>query len=329
MTFFNKEWSIFMALKDEFTLDNVYSYVQACVDIAHYLSVLNAEGRTSIVLPSRGSFPVYKTADHIREYLGHIPHNWLLLPFTADSSQNVSSDVARRHWVKVLAAESTGKPNKHWGFFRANEAKLLRRDPPLRPFSIGPFTMIDTAISGQAATEILGALDDEHLDYHLLLLVDEMGKKLRPEYRRVIETNKRVTLIPVKSLYTEDRGCAMMGITTALFPTLTNEDFVMSMTLELPFKRLLWQNGIKIEKLSSASEFYSYLHAMHFYASKVCLGVPFENDDQAVVEWFLNVLSNNLNLVNPESTIAACQSLVAWGKMDVTSSMAVRVYTNQ
>jgi len=57
-----------MTLKDELTIDNVYSYVQACVDIAHYLSILHSEGRSSIVLPSRGAYPVYKTADHVREY---------------------------------------------------------------------------------------------------------------------------------------------------------------------------------------------------------------------------------------------------------------------
>lgn len=316
-----------MALKDELTIDNVYSYVQACIDIAHYLSIFHAEGRSSIVLPSRGAYPVYKTADHVREYLGHIPHKWLLLPFTADPSQQIPSDVSRRHWVKVLAAECIGRPNDHWLFYRENEAKLLRRENKAHPDSLGPFIMIDTAILGQAAIEILEALDSEHLDYHLLLLVDEMGCRLRPEFKRILEANNRVTLIFVNSLYTEDRGCAMMGITTALFPSLTFKDYVMSMTLQLQFKSVLWWEGLKTEKLYSASKFYSYLHAMHFYASKVCLGVTYDDDDRAIVEWFLNVLCHNLNLVNRESTIAACQSLVAWGRLDVTPSMAIRIYT--
>lgn len=119
----------------------------------------------------------------------------------------------------------------------------------------------------------------------------------------------------------------MMGITTALFPSLTSQDYVMSMTLELPYKGVLWWEGLKTEKLYSASKFYSYLHAMHFYASKVCLGKAYEDDDRAVVEWFLNVLSNNLNLVSRESTLTACKSLIAWGRLEVTPSMAIRIYT--
>ena len=35
-----------MSLADELCSDNVYGYVQACIDVAHYLSTLRAEGLT-------------------------------------------------------------------------------------------------------------------------------------------------------------------------------------------------------------------------------------------------------------------------------------------
>jgi hypothetical protein len=312
-----------MALLDELNFENVLSYAKACVDVAEHLSLMHMDGRRNIILPSRGAFPIYKTADHVREYLGHIPHDWLVFPFTSDDSQGVDSAVARRHWARVVAAESTGRVNDNWLYYQKSLDRL-GLESSASPSKVGKFVMIDTAISGRAAVEITAAMDEADLDYHLLLVVDANGARLRPEYKRILDQSERITQIPVKSLYTEDRGIALMGITTALFPSMTTGDFVMSVWAKLPFKARMWFDEVEADTLATVSDFYAYVHSMHFYASKLALGRPFD-DDEAAVNYFLNSLVSSIDLVSNETTLKASGVFRKWGAIETTSSLAIRI----
>jgi hypothetical protein len=313
-------------LAHELTLQNVLAYAKACVDVAETLSILHTDGRRNVVLPSRGAVPIYRTADHVREYFDFpsVEHDWIIRPFTADPCQNVDTETARTHWVEVVAAESTGEPNDSWNYYQECIQRMGDK-PATAPASLGPFVMIDTAVSGRAASEIVHAMESCRLDYHLILVVDQMGSKMRQEYQRVLSAYKnRITQISVPNLYTEDRGPALMGTTTVLYPELTRGRHVMSTWLELPFKGVLWDDCHAIPTMTGISQFFSYLHAMHFHATKIVLKRPF-GDDEAAVEYYRKSLIANEHLAGKDATFQASRELFSHLDVELTSSLAFRV----
>ncbi len=316
------------SLRDDLCFDHVFEYARACVEVARCLSVLHAEGRHSIVLPSRGAYPIYKTADHVREYFGsqYIPHKWMVLPFTADACQGIATAQVRAHWSNVAVAESTGIENSSW-IFNREFRRSLGYESSQCPGRLGPFVVIDTAISGRAACEIIDALEIARADYHMILVVDSGGSQIRPEFRRRLSaSSSRVTQIVVPRLYTEDRGLALMGMTTLLYPRSGDRDHVGSSWITLEHVPTLYWGVGAVPAMTTLTHFYSFLHAMHFYATKLVLKQQF-GDDKEAVEYFLKSLIANEHLVSEESTLACCRSILGTDEIEVTSSMAVRIWS--
>lgn len=247
----------------------------------------------------------------------------MTLPFTADASQGLSAFQTRFHWVGVLAAESTGCPNNHWEF-QQEFLRSINGAREKRPSALGKFIMIDTAISGQAAVDITTAMDEWGLDYRLILLVDDNGKRLRPQFRRQLDANGRVHQIPLNRIYTEDRGAALMGMTTALFPARTKGAFVASLQADLPFKAIFY--GLHRDApIRDPSQYFSYVHALHFYATKVVLGKEFSGEDEQAVEYFRTRLQADEQLAGPDSSLRLCKLFGKLGRIEITGSLSVRV----
>lgn len=312
-----------MSIKNDLTVSNVVAYAQACADVSDHLCYHVADGRSAVVLPSRGAYPIYKTADHIREYEDSVKHAHTIdiIPFTFDTCQEAKSHLVREHWVKVLLAESSGARNDEWDFYQKGLSQLGKKFRS-EPRKYGKFVMIDTVISGQAAVEILDALERHSLDYHLILVADNNGESIKSEFRRELEKNRsRHTLINVPRLYTEDRGPAMMGMTTLLLPDLMAGSRFMSVWSLVP--------GVDkanrfVQGINSVEEFYSCLHAMHFHASKIALGVPY-GDDLRDLNIFREALLENLKWTQREETEQVFSEFSRFGELNATSSMAVRI----
>ncbi|WP_139211657.1 MULTISPECIES: hypothetical protein [Pseudomonas] len=84
------------------------------------------------------------------------------------------------------------------------------------------FIFVDTVVSGRAICEIFDAFEREGLDKcFFLLIVDKQGQSLKPEFRRRIDEMVnlgRCETINVTSLFTEDRGPAVSGVWSTVYP---------------------------------------------------------------------------------------------------------------
>ncbi|MFR9680406.1 hypothetical protein [Acinetobacter sp. SEK570] len=89
------------------------------------------------------------------------------------------------------------------------------------------FIFIDTVVSGQAICEIIDHFNANDLNnFYLILIVDENGEKIKPEYRRILDQYigmQQCTLIEVKKLYTEDQGPAVSGIWSTVYPQIMSK----------------------------------------------------------------------------------------------------------
>jgi hypothetical protein len=105
---------------------------------------------------------------------------------------------------------------------RSLAGKLAVGGKRVRSGANGRFIFIDTVVSGRAISEIMDAFSAHGLtNCHFLLLIDERGRKLRPECDHIIremEARGRATRILVDNIFTEDEGPAMSGIWTVTMP---------------------------------------------------------------------------------------------------------------
>ena len=238
-----------MALEDKINRGTILSYASACVEVARTCARLGAEGYRHSVIPSRGAAPiehgalsyfhtVVKSAigpenqisalwKHIESPLG----SSLYLPFTANSCaemDSIESSQIRTFWVKVLAAILRGDlDDPHYRFFTYTRDTICRvgfKSTLEDKIRSNKFVFLDTVVSGRAIIEILDAFQAEGLDEcHYILVVDENGAKLQPEYQRRLNrlsAEGRATLLYVDSLFTEDQGPAVSGIWCLSCPEL-------------------------------------------------------------------------------------------------------------
>jgi len=172
------------------------------------------------VIPSRGAHPFYEGAVHYayRTRTGTVPIppfqrvETLYLPFTADvgSSEPFETSNIRRYWSRTLAAivrrDNNDVAYRLHEFLRENCKGLAIGNTTIKTATSSKFIFVDAVVSGQAISEIFDAFDENGLtDCHFLLLVDELGKKLKPKYRRRIEGMRiaqKATIIPVESILT-------------------------------------------------------------------------------------------------------------------------------
>ncbi|WOF45097.1 hypothetical protein KNJ79_09590 [Sphingopyxis indica] len=238
-----------MALSDVITPKTIYSYAEACVQVARTSLRLGREGYRYAIIPSRGAAPIEQAANsyfhavvkaatrgrHHRQlmsqYLTSPLSAELYLPFTADSCdemEDISSRQVRTFWAKVLAAIIRGDlEDPHYRFFAFTRDNICRVG-----FKVGhednvrsqKFVFLDTVVSGRAITEIIDAFEAEGLTQcHYILVVDLQGEKLERPYRLKLEQLQRggrATLLFVDTLFTEDQGPAVSGIWCLSCPEL-------------------------------------------------------------------------------------------------------------
>lgn len=150
-----------------------------------------------------------------------------ILPFSADPQTKIeTTNAIRLYWSKVLSAivKRQGEDEVLLAYKAVNENLGSTPWPSLLPHRLPSekFIFIDTVVSGRAVNEIIKSFDDIGLkNYHLILLVDGNGNKLRKEYKMLIDQlvhEKKCTLIKVANLFTEDRGPSVSGIWSTVYP---------------------------------------------------------------------------------------------------------------
>lgn len=230
--------------KEFFNKENVYSYAKASIALYEYLKVLDGE-YSSIVIPSRGAVPFLRHArslNHLMlhtikdrderwqyklESLSEISGKNCILPFSADPFDNLNSEAIRGFWVKVLKDLIDRKRDSIYLKFYKFLVEEVAKEGWYHTLGSLPnerFVFIDTVISGQAICEVIKHFEKNNLsDFYLILLVDEEGKKIKPEYKRILDYYKgldKCELIYVKKLYTEDQGPAVSGIWSTVYPEI-------------------------------------------------------------------------------------------------------------
>jgi hypothetical protein len=125
---------------------------------------------------------------------------------------------------------------------------VLPRDLPSEKF-----IFVDTVVSGRAICEIVSAFNEIGLNQcYFLLIVDEEGRNIEGKYERVIqalESENRCTRIPVKRLFTEDRGPAVSGIWSTVYP-----QFLHEIQQNFPWANSAYGAGSFYHKVSSSQE---------------------------------------------------------------------------
>ncbi|MBD8099122.1 hypothetical protein IFR08_09695 [Pseudomonas fluorescens] len=229
-----------------FSHQNLKSYAEAAREINSHYRVLFLDGYDSIVVPSRGAYPILDLAQTLweleirshkdfdarwaakSEQLSSPIHRELTLPFSADPDTTCqTSSAIRLFWTKVLAAiVRRNNTSPYLQTYRCIVEQLVKG---YWPSYVNPrnapsenFIFVDTVVSGRAVCEIFDAFEREGLDKcFFLLIVDKQGQALKPEYRRRIDemvSLGRCETIHVTSLFTEDRGPAVSGVWSTVYP---------------------------------------------------------------------------------------------------------------
>lgn len=238
-----------MDWQERITFDDMHSFAWACIKLYETLVDLELRGFGTLVIPSRGTFPFTKHlfAIHQKWALKRTEKSKILhglstpfrnseitLPFTADSRLidsipgNPVSKQIRNFWVRVLKAwlqGDLGAPELLYyqyvqeDIFGINVGRNASITKPSNRF-----VFVDTVVSGRAVTEIEQSMREHGLtDSHYVLLVDEGGNSMAPQYKRIIDSwvnEGRATIIPVANLFTEDRGPGITGSWCLVAPQL-------------------------------------------------------------------------------------------------------------
>lgn len=237
-------------LKELITPENVLSYSKACVDVCDMLLTLKDEDYRRVIIPSRGAYPFYNGALTTLHFLQASPiermdfrahFNVWLLPYSADwgqaSNPNNSPEKVRKFWSKILA-DSIRKQSTPFTHFYTNLVDLIGERLTLNTTELKlekyykkdtidneKFIFIDTGKSGQAICEIIESFKEFNLnDYFIILIADDNGEKIKPNYKKVIqeEINKgKLKQINVNRIYSEDASPLLnTGISSIVFPSL-------------------------------------------------------------------------------------------------------------
>jgi hypothetical protein len=243
------------ALEDDISLENLISYADACNEVSTLFESMFDNEYDFLVVPSRGAAPIVDACTVcwtsrrerlddrgglervVKSFLSSPLTNAIFLPFTADAG-NLCTGVAprdiRRFWCRVVAGMLRDPQNDP--FFRyyqyltskiCSGPALERRANKYQINGIARgnrFIFIDTAVSGQAACEIMDGFAEIGLEgIFYIIVVDENGAKLKSEYQRKLQAAElagTASLVYMKRLFTEDRGPAISGIWSVVFPEL-------------------------------------------------------------------------------------------------------------
>jgi len=183
----------------------------------------------------------------------------LLLPFTADlklldKTEAESIDYTRKtraYWAEVassfLMSPQKRKENPHFRVFtdvilRAIERRSFLAESYERFPQATQTALVDTVISGRAATDILKSFDliyqrqesaaktaDEKVAAarvlpNSFLLIDENGRKLRQEFGTYLNRKKAMGQIKMlrclKRIVSEDEGASLEGVAAVVYPSI-------------------------------------------------------------------------------------------------------------
>lgn len=236
-------------LKQLITPASILSYSQACIDVCGTLLTLKGENFKRLVIPSRGAYPFYLGAltslhflttsfTDIQRFNNHF--NVWLLPYTADWGQahiSASTQSIRKFWTKILADTIRREQGPFVEFYRrlveiaGTRLTINTTDLLLDKFykqdreNDEKFIFIDTAVSGQAICEVIKSFSSFNLkDYYIILIVDQAGKKLKSQYKNIIERERqagKLMQIDVDCIYSEDASPLLnTGISSIVFPSL-------------------------------------------------------------------------------------------------------------
>lgn len=247
------------ALERDISLENMLSYGEAIREVATIFESMHDGEYDFLIVPSRGASPIVDMCrihwTSRREPWGHrggmrrVVESFLAnpiskalhLPFTADAGNlplSVEPRDVRRFWCRVVAgmiSDPDADPFfRFYEYLRFNvcgEQDLATQatmyDVKRRPAG-KRFAFLDTAVSGRAVCEIMDGFADAGLtnDIFYIVVIDENGAKLRPEYKLKLELAKqagRAELVYLPRLFTEDQGPAISGIWSVVFPEIMEE----------------------------------------------------------------------------------------------------------
>ncbi|HEY9878795.1 MAG TPA: hypothetical protein V6D29_10085 [Leptolyngbyaceae cyanobacterium] len=233
------------------TYEKVEAYWRSIVSVYELIQKFTAQGYRNIVIPSRGVCPIYMATQtyhyqnmqyecsiftKLEERLEwkattfrESQSGQIWLPFTAQTGNQEEDENTyqiRLNWCKVLKSiishensinstayhVLTDTIGKEYGHTRS---RVIREAPVL---------LIDTVVSGRAATEIAQALEEVGLtNYKMILAVDAKGSKLNKEYKSQLlnKYSDRVELAYFDDLFTEDQGPIYTNIFGIIYPNLT------------------------------------------------------------------------------------------------------------
>lgn len=236
--------------QNDFTVDNIIDYAYASRALSEYIRVLFKDGYKHLVVPSRGAVPFVQAAEtawrldarslptteqRLKEVgeLNKSPFlQELILPFSADPQDATQTTAAiRRFWSRVLAAiVRRDGTDPYLTFYKVLVENLAQRSwPDALPSRLPDekFIFVDTVVSGRAICEIFEAFEQVGLQQcQFILIVDARGGEVAPRYQRVIEdmcARQRCTVIPVNRLFTEDRGPAVSGVWSTVYPQVLDQ----------------------------------------------------------------------------------------------------------
>jgi hypothetical protein len=241
-----------MQLEKLLTFDNLYSYSTAVSKVGECLYMGFSNGYSKIVMPSRGAYPFYyhglkyyyNFCKNRKDFMGYaMSFNELYLPFTADLGSNknnqfFNSSSVRRFWVKLLTDLMNNKSSPYTKYYN-HLVSTIGEGLGINTFQLRPksnfhngqnkFLFIDTAISGQAISEIINAFDENNLEYFIILIVSNNGQSLKPEYQNKINNAialSKLKLVYSSSIFSEDTSPILnSGIASLVFENLVDDTF--------------------------------------------------------------------------------------------------------
>jgi hypothetical protein len=311
--------------------NDVLSYADAAIKLGDTVKALTKEQGANILIPSRGSFPIWNLAKKYL-YLQHAPGYYeqikgidmpldgllpaesferagggilvdptklnreIILPMSAFADDN-SSRLLREFWIKTY--DQIQKRNmddlgvKFYQHILKNVSRFLTDresfDETVEAMNGKPEAMsgmepvskyvpdtfhnrktllIDTVMSGNCLMDVLGAMEKTGMDYHAVIITDKNGNDVKPKnrsYIRRLGAEGKVTEIPVDSLFTEDNGPALLGVTTIVYPSITElasksgelaarglDYAVAACWMPIPFRKLKTREPINVDLTTSA-----------------------------------------------------------------------------
>ena len=172
----------------------------------------------------------------------------LLIPFTADLNMpkfdpNLDNDEfifkTRRYWAGVTSSFFKDKWERKKNPYFSSFVDIVLKDIEGREElaekyenfeKINSFSIIDTVISGRASYHILSSFEElakkkknPSLNPSAFLIIDEMGKKLKPKYSQYLYHKRLdgfIDFYKIPRIVSEDEGASLLGVGAVIYPSV-------------------------------------------------------------------------------------------------------------